>query len=63
MSRSSCNRCGTLPNTVRLWGVNINGGWLDQNLIAGGPTDREGGSDTILELRIWPYLSLQNRLI
>jgi len=31
--------------------VDINGGWSDsENLIAGGPTDLEEDSDTILEI-------------
>jgi len=35
--------------------VDINGGWPDsRNLIASGPTDLGGGSDTILEIVVGP---------
>jgi hypothetical protein len=34
-----------------------------RNLIASGPADHEGDSDTILELSVGPNSSLQNRLV
>jgi hypothetical protein len=34
-----------------------------RNLIAGGPMDRGGDSDTILELRVEPNSTLQNQLV
>ena len=46
---------GSLTHALRLdiWSMNINGGWPDSgNLIAGGPTDFGGGSDTILEIAV-----------
>jgi len=44
--------------------VDLNGGWPDnKNLIAGGPTDFGGGSDTILEIVVGPNTTPQNRLV
>ncbi|MCH89467.1 hypothetical protein A2U01_0010363, partial [Trifolium medium] len=41
----------TPPYAQHCWaqGTDINGGWPDQNLIAGVPVNRGGDSDTILE--------------
>ncbi|AES74935.1 hypothetical protein MTR_6g015030 [Medicago truncatula] len=61
-------RCGTLntpPHDQHYWAwfVDINGGWPDNgNLIAGGPADLGGGSDTILEIVVGPNTTPQNRL-
>jgi len=44
--------------------MNINGRWPDNgNLIAGGPMDLGGGSDSILEIVVGPNTTPQNRLV
>jgi len=44
--------------------VDINGRWSDnENLIAGGPTDHGGGSDTILKIVVESNTTSQNWLM
>jgi len=54
------------PHAQNHWArcVDINGGWLGSgNMIASGPTDLGGGSDTILEIVVGPNVIPQNRLV
>ncbi|AES64735.1 hypothetical protein MTR_2g029720 [Medicago truncatula] len=47
-----------------IWSVNINGGWLDSgNLIADGPMNHGGDSDTIYKIMVEYNTTLQNQLM
>jgi len=54
----------TLTPGLDIWSVDINSGWpTNGNLIACGPADHGGGSDTILETVVGPNTIPQNRLV